>query len=90
MTKIKFIDLDEFYSFVVDNVYIWNHLRAKNSVQNPHILKINFSIVQIKSDGEKNRTKLVYLDKFYNCVNGDFSIWNNLRVQNSIYFPKLR
>jgi hypothetical protein len=31
ITKIKFVDLDEFYNFVVDNFFIWNHLLSENS-----------------------------------------------------------
>jgi hypothetical protein len=33
MTKIKVIDIDEFYNFVVYDFFIWNHLLSKISVQ---------------------------------------------------------
>ncbi len=28
-TKVKVIDLDELYNFIVDNFFIWNHLLPK-------------------------------------------------------------
>ena len=32
MTKIKVVDLDEFYKFVVYDFFIWSHLLSKNSI----------------------------------------------------------
>jgi len=42
MTKIKVVDLDELYNFVVDDFFIWNHLLSKNYVQSFYILKFNY------------------------------------------------
>ena len=33
MTKIKVVDLDDFYNFIVDNVFIWNQLLSQNSIR---------------------------------------------------------
>jgi hypothetical protein len=32
MTKIKVIDLDDFFNIVVDDFFIWNHSLAQKSV----------------------------------------------------------
>jgi hypothetical protein len=64
MTKTKVIDLDGFYQFVVDNLFIWNHLLSQTIVWNCHILKFKFWIVQTKLDGEMTETKDVDLNEF--------------------------
>jgi len=42
MTKAKDIDLEELYKFLVDNIFIWNHLSNENYVWIFHILKYKF------------------------------------------------
>jgi len=74
MTKTRFIDLDELYSFVVDDISISNYLRSQNSVRSFHSLKFKISIVQIKSDWDMAKTKFIDLDEFYNFIVDDFSI----------------
>jgi len=39
MTKIKVVDLDEFYSFVIDDFFILNHLLPQSSIWSYRILK---------------------------------------------------
>ena len=34
ITKIKVVDLDEFYNFIVYNLFIWNHLWFQKAVGN--------------------------------------------------------
>jgi hypothetical protein len=85
MTKTNDIDLDEFYNFVVYDLFIWNHLLSKIYVRISHNLKFKFWIVQTKSDKKLIKTKVVDLDELYNFVVADFSIWNNLLFQNSIW-----
>jgi len=78
MTKIKIVDLNEFYNFVVYNLFIWNHLLPKFYVWISHILKFKLRIVQTNSDGKMIKTKVIDLDELYNSVFADFSIWNNV------------
>jgi hypothetical protein len=42
MTKTNIVDLNEFYNFVVDYFFIWNHLLAQNNIWICHIL--NYSL----------------------------------------------
>ena len=49
MTKIKVIDHDEFYNFVVDDFCSRNHLLFQNLVSSSHFLKFKIQIVQTKS-----------------------------------------
>ena len=44
MTKIKVIDLDELYNFVVDDFFSWNHLVFENVV-----LKFLYFQIQIQT-----------------------------------------
>ena len=46
MTKIKVIDFDELYNFVVDDFFIWNHLVFKNVVWSCHNLKFKFKLLK--------------------------------------------
>jgi hypothetical protein len=32
MTKLKVVNLDKLYNFVVDNFFIWNHLVFENVI----------------------------------------------------------
>ena len=44
MTKIKVIDLDKLYNFVVDDFLSWNHLVFENIVWRCHSLKFKFKL----------------------------------------------
>ena len=44
MIKIKVIDLDELYNFVVDDFFSWNHLVYENIVWSCHIFKFKFKL----------------------------------------------
>jgi len=46
MTKTKVVDLDDFYNFVVDDLFIWNHLVPQNSIRSSQILKFKFWIIK--------------------------------------------
>ncbi len=46
MTKIKFIDIDELYNFVVDDFFSWNHLVFENVVWSCHIFKFKFKLFE--------------------------------------------
>jgi hypothetical protein len=61
LTKIKVLDLDEIYNFIVDDFFIWNHLLAQNSIRISKSLKFKFRIVQTKFDGNMDKTKVVDL-----------------------------
>jgi len=74
VTKIKVVDLDEFYQLAVDDFFIWNHLLCQNYIRSSHILKSKFRIIQTKSYGEMTKIKVVYLDDLYNFVVYNFSI----------------
>ena len=68
MTKIKVIDIDELYNFVVDDIFSWNRLVSENVVWTYHNLKFKFYVGQLNSDGEITKIKLVDLNKLYNFV----------------------
>ena len=70
MIKIKVVDSDEF-NFYVHDFSSWNHLRFQNLVWSCHFLKFKFWIIQISSHEKMTKTKVVYLDEFYN-----FKVYN--------------
>ena len=63
MIKIKVVDLDEFYNFVVDDFFSWNHLLVQNVVWSSHFLKFKFWIIQTKSYEKMTKMKVVDLKK---------------------------
>jgi hypothetical protein len=64
MTKIKSVDLDDFYNFVVDNFFRWNHLLFQNFVWSGHFLKFKFWIVQTKSHEKMTKIKVADPKKY--------------------------
>ena len=44
ITKIKVIDIDELYNFVIDDFLSWNHLVFENVVWSCHNLKFKFKM----------------------------------------------
>ena len=74
MTKIKIIDLDELYNFVVDEFFSWSRSLIKNSIWSSQTLNFKFQIVQIESDEEMTKITTLHLDEFYIFGFGDFSI----------------
>jgi hypothetical protein len=74
ITKIKVVDLDEFYKIVVDNFSISNNLISWNYVWSSNILKFKIWTVQIKSYGKMTKIKVVYLAALYNFVVNNFCI----------------
>ena len=85
MIKTKDVNLDEFFNFVVDEFFIWNHLLAQNSIWSSQNLKFKFQIIQTKCDGEMSKTKVIDIEKLCNFVVDNFFIWNYLLVQNAIW-----
>ncbi len=81
MTQIKFIDLDELYLFVIDDFFSWSRSLIKNSIWNSQTLNFKFQIIQIESDEEMTKIKILHLDEFYNFSFDDSSIWNHLLPQ---------
>jgi len=67
MPKIKVVDLDEFYNFVVDDFCSRNHLLFQNLVWS-FFLKFKIWIVQTKSHEKMTKMKVVDLEKLYNFV----------------------
>ena len=59
MAKIKVVDLDDFYNFVVVDFY----LLFENIVSSWHFLKFKFWIVQIKSHEKITKMKVIDLEK---------------------------
>ena len=64
MTKIKVVNLDEFYNFVVDDFYNSNYLPLKNLVWICYFLKFKIWIVQTKSHEKVTKIKVVDLNDF--------------------------
>ena len=85
MTKIKVIDLNDFYNFVVDDFFRWNHLHFQIFVWSCYVLKFKFYIVQIKSDEEMAKIKVVDLKNLWIFVVNNFSIWIHLMLQNTVW-----
>ena len=48
LTKIKVVDLDEFYNFYIDEFFSWDHLVFQNVVSSCSFLKFKIWIVQTK------------------------------------------
>ena len=65
MTKIKVVDLDEFYNFVVDDFFIWNHLLSQIGGKDVHAMIQLFSMYRIldqiigEFEGQTNSTMLM-------------------------------
>jgi hypothetical protein len=78
-TETRVVDLEKLCNFVVDNLFIWNHLYNKNYVW---FLKFKIWIFQITSDGETPKAKVVDLEKSCNFAVGNFFIWNHLAKEN--------
>ena len=43
MTKTKVVDPDEFYNFVVVDIFIWNHLRSQHMFEFYNFIVADFS-----------------------------------------------
>ncbi len=72
--KVKVIDLDELYNFVVDDFSIWNHLLPKKYL-NFLYFKIQILYSSIKSGWRKiTKIKMVDLNEFYNFIFYSFFI----------------
>jgi hypothetical protein len=57
MTKIKVIDLDQFYDFYVHDFFSWNHLMFQNDIWSYHFLKLKFQID--KTQSHKKMIKII-------------------------------
>jgi hypothetical protein len=78
ITKIKVIDVDELFNFVVDNFFNWNHLVFENVVWSCHIFKFKIQTVQKLLYRKMTKIKVIDLDELYNFFVDDFSIWYHL------------
>ena len=74
MIITKDVNLDEFFNFLVDSFFIWNHLLAQNSIWSSQNLKFKFQIIQTKCDGEMSKTKVIDLDGFNKFVVNNFFV----------------
>ena len=59
MTKIKVVDLDEFYNFYIVDFFSWDHLVFQNLVSSCSFLKFKIWIVQTKSHEKMNKLIVV-------------------------------
>jgi hypothetical protein len=60
MTKIKVVDLDEFYNFYVHDFFSWNHSMFRNNIWSCHFLKFKIQIDKTQSHekyGQNNGCK---------------------------------
>ena len=55
MTKIKVVDLDEFYNFYIHHLFRWNRLVFENLVRSCYFMKFKIWIVQIKWNEKMNK-----------------------------------
>jgi hypothetical protein len=87
MTKIKVIDLDEFYNFSIHDIFNWNHLVFQNLVWICNFLKFEIWIVKTSSDENMTKIKVVHLDELYNfdiCnifIRGHLNSIGNFEIQ---------
>ena len=72
MTKIKVIDLDELYNFVVDDFFSWNHLVFENIVWSCHIFKFKFKLFKQMLYRKMTKIKVVNIGMLYNFVVDNF------------------
>ena len=84
MTKIKVVDLDEYYNFYFHGFFSSNHLVFQNVVWIYRFLKFKFWIVQTKSHGKMTKIKVIDLDELYNFYIHDFFSWNHILFQNVV------
>ena len=61
MTKIKVVDLDEFYNFYVYDFFSWNHLMFQNDISSYHFLK--FKIQIDKTQSHEKMDKIIAITK---------------------------
>ena len=54
MTKIKVVDLDEFYNFYVHDFFSWSYLMFENDVWSCYFLKFKIQIDRIQSHKKMN------------------------------------
>jgi hypothetical protein len=83
MTKIKIVDLDQFYNFVVDDFFKWNHLVFQIVVWICHLLKFKIWIIQTESHEKMTKIKVVDLDELYNFRVHDFFHLKSFLVSKS-------
>ena len=57
ITKIKVVELDEFYNFYVHDFFSWNHLMFQNDVWSCHFLK--FKIPRDKTPSHEKMDKII-------------------------------
>ena len=84
VTKIKVVDSEEFNNFYVHDFYCWNHLRFQNLVWSCHLVKFKIWTVQILSNENMIKIKVVHINEFYNFGIHEFFIWNHLLFQNIV------
>ena len=89
MTKMKIVDLDRLYNFVIDDFFSWSRSLIINSIWSSQTLNFEFKIIQIESDGEMAKIKILHLDEFYNFGFCDFSIWNHLLTPNFLWICQI-
>jgi hypothetical protein len=88
MTKIKVIDIDELYNFVVDDFFSWNHLVFENVVWSYHNLIFKFKILKqsnivTKKKRFRHRTPLETHDRwrmnFRHASVTDYETWRKIQ-----------
>jgi hypothetical protein len=75
--KIKDIDLEKLWNFVVYNFFIWNHIGNEK-------ISLNLSNMKFKYCTKSPKMKVVDLGKLWNFVVGKFLIWI-LEPQNNLH-----
>jgi hypothetical protein len=75
MIKIKVVDLQKLYNFVVETILIKLLLPRKNT---SNFWNMKISICQETSNGETFKMKVVETEKLWNFVVNNFFIWNHI------------
>ena len=59
MTKIKVVNLDEFYNFYVHDFFSWSHLLFENDVWSCYFLKFKIQIDKTQSNEKMDKIIVV-------------------------------
>jgi hypothetical protein len=81
MPKTKGADLEKLYNFVVDNVFIWNHLVKENYMWICHIWNLIFSN---DLGWRNNKNESCWPQKVIQLYSWQFFIWNHLAKDNYV------
>ena len=85
ITKIKVIDLDELYNFVVGDFFSWNHLVFEKCCLKLSYLQIQIQTIKKMLYRKMTKIKIIDIDNLYNFIVDNFFSWNHLVFKNIVW-----